>query len=240
MLNKDRFLWEYRFMNNRKRRMLFGSMLLVVLGYFSWLMLRITLSYIPIRDDAAFLMIKPDYIHITHWKIAFFIHVFTSMFALGAGFLQFSRAIMQKWKPLHRWVGRIYVWNILFVTGPASLVMAFYANGGWTSRLAFILLAVLWLFTTAQAWRSALSGAFKAHRSWMYRSYALTLSALTLRIWKWLIVALLAPPPMDVYRIVAWLGFIPNLILAEWLIRNNQIERTKNTKNPSENLINIE
>ena len=220
--------------------MLFGSMLLVVLGYFSWLMLRITLSYIPIRDDSAFLMITPDYIHITHWKIAFFIHVFTSMFALGAGFLQFSRAIMQKWKPLHRWVGRIYVWNILFVTGPASLVMAFYANGGWTSRLAFILLAVLWLFTTAQAWRSALSGAFKAHRSWMYRSYALTLSALTLRIWKWLIVALLAPPPMDVYRIVAWLGFIPNLILAEWLIRNNQIERTKNTKNPSENLINIE
>lgn len=24
---------------------------------------------------------------------------------------------------------------------------------------------------------------------------------------------------MDVYRIVAWLGWIPNILLAEWLIR---------------------
>jgi len=209
------------FQIRRKRRMLFGGTSLVLLAFFSWLMLRITLAYIPIRDDAAFLMIKPDYIHITHWKIAFFIHVFTSMFVLVAGFSQFSRRIMQKWTSIHRWMGRAYVWNILFVTGPASLVMAFYANGGWTSRAAFICLAFLWLIFTGKAWQTAHKGDYKAHRNWMYRSYALTLSALTLRAWKWVIVLMLAPPPMEVYRVVAWLGFLPNLLLAEWLILHN-------------------
>jgi hypothetical protein len=27
---------------------------------------------------------------------------------------------------------------------------------------------------------------------------------------------------MDVYRIVAWLGFVPNLLIVEWLIRQKR------------------
>jgi hypothetical protein len=50
----------------------------------------------------------------------------------------------------------------------------------------------------------------------MLRSYALTLSAVTLRLWKWGIVAVFAPPPMDTYRLVAWLGWLGNLLLVEW------------------------
>ena len=53
----------------------------------------------------------------------------------------------------------------------------------------------------------------------MIRSYALTLSAITLRVWKYLIVLAFEPPPMDVYRLVAWLGFVPNVLFAEWWIR---------------------
>ena len=59
----------------------------------------------------------------------------------------------------------------------------------------------------------------------MIRSYALTLSALTLRAWKWGITNSFELPPMDVYRAVAWLGWVPNLLLAEWIIR---FKRKKN------------
>jgi hypothetical protein len=52
----------------------------------------------------------------------------------------------------------------------------------------------------------------------MVRSYALTLSALTLRAWKLGLVLAFHPKPMDLYMIVAWLGWVPNLLLAEWLI----------------------
>ncbi|MDI1315338.1 DUF2306 domain-containing protein [Prosthecobacter sp.] len=123
---------------------------------------------------------------------------------------------------LHRWMGRCYVLNVCFVTGPASLIMAFYANGGITSRLAFITLAIGWIVTTRMGWRLALSRQWQRHRAWMMRSYALTLSALTLRVWKYTLVLLFEPRPMDLYRVVAWLGFVPNVLLVEWLIRRRK------------------
>lgn len=193
-------------------------LLYAALVWFSWLMLRITLEYWPIRDDAAFLRIKHQYLDIIHWKSAFWVHVFTSMFALLAGLTQFSRSIKRRWPQVHRWMGRLYVINICFITGPASLIMALYANGGWTSRLAFGLLASGWLLTTALGWRYALKRDWTRHRDWIMRSYALTLSAITLRIWKYVLVMLFEPRPMDLYRLVAWLGFIPNVLLVEWLI----------------------
>ncbi len=189
------------------------------LAWFAWLMLRITLQYWPVRDDVAFLRIKQDSLAIPWWRMAFFVHVFTSMFALAAGFTQFAPRVLRRWPGLHRWVGRVYVVDVCLVTGPAGLVMACYANGGWTSRLAFGVLAVLWIGTTAQMYRTVRRRQWREHRAWAMRSYALTLSAVTLRAWKVGLVWALHPAPMDVYRVVAWLGFVPNLLLVEWLIR---------------------
>jgi hypothetical protein len=195
------------------------GVLVVALAWFSWLMLRITMEYIPPHEEVGFLQIKQQYIGIGHWMTAFWVHVFTSMFALLAGFTQFFPSVLRGSPSLHRWMGRAYVWNVCFVTGPASLIMAFYANGGPSSRIAFVFLASAWVFTTAMGWRAVLRRRWAEHREWMTRSYALTLSAITLRAWKWVLVLTFEPRPMDLYRLVAWLGFIPNLIVAEWLIR---------------------
>jgi hypothetical protein len=193
-------------------------LLCLLLAGFSWLMLRITLDYLPLRDDAGFLQIKQQYIGIAHWKGAFWIHVFTSLFALVAGFTQFFPLVLRRLPQLHRGMGKLYVINVCFVTGPASLIMAFYANGGFTSRLAFTLLAIGWIGTTAVGWRAAMRRQWSLHQAWMMRSYALTLSAITLRAWKYALVFLFEPRPMDLYRVVAWLGFVPNVLLVEWLI----------------------
>jgi hypothetical protein len=58
----------------------------------------------------------------------------------------------------------------------------------------------------------------------MWRSFALTVSAITLRMWKVIIVYLFHPNPMDVYQIIAWMGWIPNIILIEYLITKNTYE----------------
>jgi uncharacterized membrane protein len=201
--------------------------LLAALAFFTWLMVRITLEYWPIRDDAAFLQIKQQYLPVLHWKFSFWVHVFTSLPALLAGFTQFAPRLLRRWPGLHRWMGRMYVFTVCLVSGPASLVMAFYANGGWSSRVAFSILAVCWIATTAMGWLTARRRDWAAHRRWMMRSYALTLSAITLRLWKYLIVAFFAPRPMDVYRLVAWLGFVPNMIFVEWWLgRKRKTGRT--------------
>ncbi len=181
-------------------------------------MASITMAYIPYNTDVGFLRIKQHYIHIDQWRIAFFIHVYASMWVLFAGFTQFSKAIQRNQPKLHRTLGYIYVVDVLLITGPAGLLMGFYANGGLWSRIAFVLLAVLWIYFTAMALIKARQKNFKAHRNYMIRSYALTLSAITLRAWKYAITNTVTLPPMDVYRVVAWVGWVGNLVVAEWLI----------------------
>jgi uncharacterized membrane protein len=199
------------------------ALLLLALAFFTFLMARITLEYIPYDTDVGFLRIKQDYIDIGHWRVAFFMHVYASMWALLAGFTQFSSTLQDFYPRVHRALGYVYVTNVLLITGPAALVMSVYANGGPTSKIAFGLLAIGWITFTALALIKAKNGDFVAHRNFMIRSYALTLSALTLRAWKWSITNTVELPPMDVYRMVAWLGWVPNILIAELLIRKQRL-----------------
>ncbi len=204
--------------------------LLLTLAFFTWLMATITANYIPYRTDVGFLRIKQQYIEIDHWRIAFFIHIYASLWVLLAGFTQFSRRLM-KYKPaLHRVFGYIYVVDVLLITGPAGLLMGFYANGGITSRIAFVSLALLWMSFTIIALVKAKQKDFKAHRKYMIRSYALTLSAITLRAWKFGINNTMHLPPMEVYRAVAWMGWVINLAVAEWIIFKMKVNSIKNKK----------
>ena len=78
----------------------------------------ITMAYIPYNTDVGFLQIKQQYIDIDHWRVAFFVHVYASMWVLFAGFTQFSKKILKRNPSLHRTLGYIYVANVLLITGP--------------------------------------------------------------------------------------------------------------------------
>jgi hypothetical protein len=203
--------------------------LLILLAFFSWLMLRIVLLYTSLRPDVAFLLFKQEYIHIESWRISFFIHVFTGMLTIVAGFTQFSKTILRKYPKLHRTMGYIYVIDVLVVTGPAAFIMSIYANGGISARISFTLLSVLWIGFTTAALIYALRKKFIRHKQFMIRSYALTLSAISLRVWKVIIACSFHIAPMDRYRIIAWLGWGLNLIIAELIIR----QQIKKKKSPS-------
>ena len=184
----------------------------------TFLMLRGILAYSAFKSDTGFLAFKQDYLHITVWKVAFYTHVFSSIFTLIAGFTQFTGQI----GPLHRLVGRLYAWNILVINFPAGMIMAIYANGYLPSKLAFIILDSLWFWFTLKAVIEIKRGNVAAHKRYMIRSYALTCSALTLRTWKLILSNTFAIDPVTLYMIDAWLGFVPNLLLAEWLIRRKK------------------
>lgn len=192
-------------------------------GYFFWLMLRITLEYIPFNPNVSFLMIKQTEVQDRPEYLSFFYtHVYTSIFVLFSGFL----AILRKdfgIKNFHRNIGKVYIFLILILAAPSGIYMGFFANGGFLSKISFIILGTLWWVTTYKAYQSARQKRFKEHKQWMWRSFVLTLSALTLRIWKVIIVYLFHPSPMDVYQIIAWLGWIPNILLIEYLITKKHI-----------------
>ncbi len=200
-------------------RRLLQAALLIAYAYFCWLMLEITLQYVPIDTDVAFLRIKQDYIGLWHYRLAFFTHVFTAPLCLVAGFTQFSKRIRSKFPKIHRWSGWLYVVSVFGFAAPSGFHMGIYANGGITSQIAFCTLGILWFVFTILAVRRAAQHDFAAHRAWMIRSFALAMSAITLRAWKFVLVALFHPRPMDVYILVAWLGWTLNLIVAEIIIR---------------------
>ena len=193
--------------------------LLLCLGYFFWLMLQLTFEYIPAKSDVSFLMIKQTEV-ISHpeYLSFFYSHVYSSILVLLTGFLAIIRVNFNKIK-IHQYAGKAYVFVILFLAAPTGIYMGFFANGGFSSKISFVILGIFWWFSTFKAYQLIRQKNYKAHQQWMWRSFALTLSAITLRLWKWIIVYFFHPSPMDVYEIVAWLGWIPNILLIELLIR---------------------
>jgi len=66
--------------------------------------------------------------------------------------------------------------------------------------------------------RVIVRGDVVAHRRWMLRTFALTYAAVTLRLWLLALVPLLGDFP-SAYMLVPFLCWVPNLLVAEWLLR---------------------
>jgi uncharacterized membrane protein len=197
-----------------------GVLVYLVLCVATFLMLRMILDYAAFHDDMDFLQFKQAYVGYWWWKMAFYVHVFSSLGALVAGFTQFSNHILREHRAWHRLIGRIYAYDILVVNFPAGMVLALCANGLMPGRIAFTLLDCLWFSFTLVAVTAVRKGQIARHRRFMIRSYALTFSAITLRSWKLILSHSFDIQPVHLYMIEAWIGFVPNLLVAEWWIRN--------------------
>jgi hypothetical protein len=191
----------------------------------TYLMLKTILEYTSFDDHTGFLRFKQDYLHIRIWKIAFYTHVFSSIFVLIAGFTQFSSYIQKHYRKIHRIIGKIYVADILFINFPAGMIMAWYANGELPAKTAFVILDSLWFWFTLKAFLEAKRRNFIAHKQFMMRSYALTFSAITLRTWKLILSSAFVIDPLTLYMMDAGLGFVPNLLVAEYIIRRKKKQK---------------
>ena len=200
---------------------------IAVISLFCWLMVDLTLPYLSFSYDVDFLLTKQKIIHLRHWRYAFNFHILFSVFSLIAGLTQFSNYILTKYKKLHRVMGYTYVIDVICIAGPSGLVMAFYANGTIVSKTSFVLLSVLWIGFTSMAILKALKKKFIEHEKWMIRSYALTLSAITLRLMALVLPKFVYLDAHAEYAIIAWLSWTINLLIAEWIIyskKSNSLE----------------
>lgn len=135
--------------------------------------------------------------------------------------LQLSERLRRRFVRLHRWLGRLYAVGVL-ASGTAGLALARISQGGLPAHLGFGLLAVLWIATTAIGVHRVRVGDIRAHERWMVRSFALTFAAVTLRIYIPLGVVLALPAELS-YQVIAWLCWVPNLVVTEVLIRNRGV-----------------
>jgi uncharacterized membrane protein len=155
------------------------------------------------------------------------VHIAASGIAMLTGAFQFFKPLRQKLPSVHRWLGRIYV-AACTIGGLAGGVIALSSNAGLIAGWGFLMLAVLWVPFTLLALAAAMRKDFVAHERWMIRSFALTFAAVTLRIY--LPIAIIQNHgefPLDAYRAIAWLAWVPNLIIAELWIASRRPKRRK-------------
>jgi uncharacterized membrane protein len=148
--------------------------------------------------------------------VRFAAHFVFGPIALIVGPFQMLAALRARRPALHRALGWVYAVSAA-IAGAAGLVLAADAFGGLATTTGFGLLGVLWLVFTALAVWHARGRRFAAHRRFMIRSFALTFAAVTLRLYIPLLSAL-GTPFEEVYQTVAWLCWVPNLLVAEVLL----------------------
>lgn len=153
----------------------------------------------------------------SHSRVWIYVHVFAAALTLLLGPLQFVARVRAARPVLHRWSGRLYLGVGVLLGGVSGLVVAFNAFGGPIARAGFVCLAAAWLFTGFRAYRAIRSRDVAAHRRWMVRNYALAFAAVMLRLW--LPAMVVSGVSMVVaYQVVAWLCWMPNAVVAEWLL----------------------
>jgi uncharacterized membrane protein len=155
------------------------------------------------------------------WANPFLIlHVTGGVTALLVGPLQFVRRIRGRLPAVHRATGLAYI-AACAIGAPAGFMLALGTTAGPIAASGFAVCALLWPAFTWLGWRAAVERRFADHREWMLRSYAITSTAITLRLML-PASALLGFEFYPAYRVIAWAAWLTNLALFEIHIRRTR------------------
>jgi uncharacterized membrane protein len=178
--------------------------------------------YLFVEEKYTFLNSKiPEVTNNLIWKISFICHISFGGLSLIIGWIQFVEKLRKKSSILHRKIGKLYILSVI-ISSVTAIYIGFFANGGLISAFGFICLGILWFTTTIIALIAIKNGHIKKHQNFMTYSYACTFAAVTLRLWIPLLNGLLKSPELT-YLIVAWLCWIPNIIVAYFINKNRII-----------------
>ena len=159
----------------------------------SWLRLKyllfgfiaLMLAYV-IPHDESFLVHPKDPLwqHYEPFKWWLLPHGIAGACALLLGPMQFSDRLRNRFRQLHRVVGRIYVAGV-FVAAPLGFYIQYFQERMGDPRsfsIAAAADAALWMTTTGIAMAFILRGKVQEHRQWMTRSFAVALVFLEGRV----------------------------------------------------------
>ncbi|MCR8642871.1 DUF2306 domain-containing protein [Paenibacillus sp. N1-5-1-14] len=155
------------------------------------------------------------------WAYVLYAHIITAVVAIVIGPFQiFRKQKSPASQKMHRQLGMLYV-VCIGISGIVSVYLSLYASGGPIARTGFFALDLFWMYSTYMAVHTIMKHDVRAHRKWILRSYALTFAAVTLRVYMVPLV-MLTGQFETAYQIVAWLCWVPNLILIELFLRKKK------------------
>ena len=201
-----------------------------------WVIMTLACVYIAVFVVTPYLTLNPEvyfpeqlenYLRV---EFALGVHVLSGILALLIGPLQFARRLRRRFLRVHRFLGASYVASATAL-GVTGLVLAPTAYTGLGAVAAFTILDLAMLFTTWTAVRMVAAGRYDEHRRWMIYSFSLIMAGVMLRVWSLLYVVLSGVGVVEfsfetAYAAIAWLCWVPNLLLAAWFTRRPAIGGT--------------
>ena len=181
------------------------------------------LTYINFDPHYGFLRLKQEAIATGWYLPGYYSHVLLGGLILVIGLFQLLSVSRRKFPGLHRYLGYVYVMGILFFAAPGGLLMSFFIDRGPLVLASFVLQAGLWFYFTVIALERIRKRDIIAHRQWMWRSYALTFAAITLRVYIYLTSWKFDLAQPEAYAVLAWLSWVPNLIAVEIYLRRKAL-----------------
>src|SRR4051812_23429939 len=176
---------------------------------------------------------QPAWVH-----AVFYTHIAAGGTALVLAPFQFWAGLRNRARAVHRSLGRIYLTAVL-VAGAAALALAPVNSAGMVGFFGFGALAVLWLWTGWRGYRAIRGGDVPGHQAWMIRNVALTYAAVMLRLWTGVLMGVQQPwitsdatadaAFANAYAAVPFLCWLPNLVVAEWLVRRRGLPTLRMT-----------
>ena len=153
--------------------------------YLLFAVIGLMLAYV-IPHDESFLVHPKDPIwqHYEPFQWWLLPHGIAGACALLLGPMQFSDRVRNRFRWLHRVIGRIYVAGV-FVAAPLGFYIQFFQERMGDPRSFSVAAAVdaaLWMITTGIALVFILKGKVHEHRQWMTRSFAVALVFLEVRV----------------------------------------------------------
>ena len=178
-------------------------------------------QYLTFDPDVYFPQQREPYLQ---HEFALGVHVLSGILALLIGPFQFVGRLRRRFVRVHRFMGATYVASATTL-GVSGLILAPTAYTGPVASAGFTVLDLAMLFTTWTAVRMILAGRYAEHRRWMIRSFSLIMAGVMLRVWVPIYDGLAAAGIVDfsfetAYAGIAWLCWVPNLLLAIWFTRH--------------------
>lgn len=208
-----------RMLSSRKA-IVFGFKMLfwVPLIFLSLLLVYNTLPYFSFDAHFSFIEERAALYAKEVWRYSFYIHIAAGAICITTAIIQFSSWILKKRTAIHVWSGKLYVLVVLLLGAPTGFYMTFFAKGGYWERGCFMAMAIFWFYTTFKGFVAAARDKdFLAHKFWMFRSYAMALTAVTFRIYHLLFFAA-NWNHFDNYAFSLWLSVVGNALIAEAII----------------------
>lgn len=192
-------------------RWLLGSIVILLVVSLAWN----ALSYFNFNSTYGFLRLKQAAIATGWYLPAYYSHVLAAGLILVLGLFQLNTKLSLRWKNLHRFLGKCYAYGILFFAAPGGLVMSFFISRGPWVLSSFIFQTICWFGFTALAIKYIRLKQINEHRNWMWRSYAITFAAVSLRLYTFLFTSSYDLSAPEAYGIIAWASWTINLLIVE-------------------------